>query len=162
MTPLIPPPHVAKMPPIWGNIVATPPGHYNPIRIYSFYIKNIEQGGCQDPFGKEGKMSNGGSRPGVTTIPLVYHNGSKEGPLSGETGKSNQFTIIAIMRRTKIIQLLIDYLAGVKMGYFKNTLLGEKSGFCPIWISFWGLFLSFIIDLRSKFIIKIPSVKEDN
>jgi hypothetical protein len=57
MTPLIHPLHVAKMPFIWGNIVATPPGHYNSIRIYSLCCKNIEEGVCQGPFGKEGKMS---------------------------------------------------------------------------------------------------------
>jgi hypothetical protein len=52
MIPLIPPLHVAKMPFIWGNIVATPPGHYKPIRIYSFYIKNIEEGVYQGLFGE--------------------------------------------------------------------------------------------------------------
>ena len=63
MTPLIPPLHVAKMPFIWGNIVATPPGHYKPIRIYSFYIKNIEEGVCQGLFGEGQENSAKQSRP---------------------------------------------------------------------------------------------------
>ncbi len=48
MIPLTYPLHVATMPFIWGNIVATPPCHYNPIRIYSLYIKNIEGGVYQE------------------------------------------------------------------------------------------------------------------
>lgn len=47
MTPLIHPRRVAQMPFIWGNIVATPPGHYNSNSGYSLYIKNIEGRVCQ-------------------------------------------------------------------------------------------------------------------
>ena len=71
MTPLIPPLHVAKMPFIWGNIVATPPGHYNPIRIYSFYLYILEQGVCQGPFGE-------GQKKGAKQSPfrgVIIHQG---------------------------------------------------------------------------------------
>lgn len=80
----------------------------------------------------------------------------------GYITENNQVDIIASMRRTKKILVLIDYLERPKTGYFKNAFSGEKSGFCPIWISFIGQFLSFIINLRPRFIIRIPSIKLEN
>jgi len=50
MSPLTYPRRVAQMPFIWGNIVATPPGHYNSFKSHSLYIKNIEKSVSQAPF----------------------------------------------------------------------------------------------------------------
>lgn len=62
MTPLTSPREVAQMPFVWGNILATPRGDYNPNRIYSLLHKNVVERGSQGP-SWEGAKSGLGNSP---------------------------------------------------------------------------------------------------